>query len=60
MAKATHTIIRGGRLLDIRGHAAPKADILVSGDTIAAIGRLECAPGDAAVVDASDRLMHPG
>jgi guanine deaminase len=61
MAKAAHTIIRGGRLLDIRAHAAPKADILVKGDTIAAIGRPGmAAPGDAAVIDARDRLMHPG
>ena len=42
------TVIRGGRVLDIRGHAAPKADILLQGDTIAEIGR----PGMAAPADA--------
>jgi guanine deaminase len=55
------TVIRGGRLLDIRRHAAPPADILVAGDTIAEIGRPGlAAPADAVLVDASDRLLHPG
>ena len=61
MAKAAMTVIRGGRVLDIRGHAAPKADILVQGDTIAEIGR----PGMAAPARCQgdrrqDRLLHPG
>ena len=61
MAKAVTTVIRGGRLLDIRRHAAPKADILVLGDTIAEIGRPGLpAPADAKVIDAKNRLLHPG
>jgi 5-methylthioadenosine/S-adenosylhomocysteine deaminase len=55
------TIIRGGRLLDIEGHRADAADILIEGDTIAAVGPpgLE-APEGARKVDASRRLLHPG
>ncbi len=34
MAKAAMTVVRGGRVLDIKRHAAPKADILIKGDTI--------------------------
>lgn len=61
MAKAAMTAIRGGRVLDIRGHAAPRADILVQGDTIAEIGRPGmAAPPDAKVIDAKNRLLHPG
>ena len=48
MAAPAHTIIRNGRLLDIAGHAAPPADLLIAGDTIGAIG----APGLAAPDDA--------
>jgi 5-methylthioadenosine/S-adenosylhomocysteine deaminase len=58
---AGHTIIRHGRLLDIAGHAAPPADILVAGETIAAIGAPGlAAPEDAVVIDASNRLLMPG
>ena len=61
MAKAAMKVIRGGRVLDIRGHAAPKADILVKGDTIVEIGRPGLpAPADAQVIDARNRLLHPG
>ena len=49
----THTLIRGGRLLD--GHA----DILIRGDTIVEIGRPQ-APADARVIDAGGKLLHPG
>lgn len=55
------TVIRGGRVLDIQGHAAPKADMLVHGDTIAKIGRPGMAtPPEAKVIDARNRLLHPG
>jgi 5-methylthioadenosine/S-adenosylhomocysteine deaminase len=58
---AAHTIIRNGRLLDIAGHAAPPADILIEGGTIAAIGAPGlAAPDDARVIDASNRLLMPG
>jgi 5-methylthioadenosine/S-adenosylhomocysteine deaminase len=61
MAKTAMTVIRGGRVLDIRAHAAPKADILVQGDTIVEIGRAGLpAPADAKVIDARNRLLHPG
>ena len=56
-----HTIIRGGRLLDIERHSAEPADVLVEGDTVRAIGP----PGLAAPVDAihrnaTGRLLMPG
>jgi len=61
MARASMTVIRGGRLLDIRKHTAPHADILVHGDTIAEIGRPGMpAPAQATVIDARERLLHPG
>ena len=54
------TVIRGGRVVDIKGHAAPKADILVKGDTIVEIGTKVAAPDSATVIDASGKLLHPG
>src|SRR5438046_5637326 len=58
---AKATVIRGGRLLDIRAHRAHLTDILVAGDSIAEIGApgLE-APAGATVVDARGTLLHPG
>src|SRR5436190_18310395 len=54
-------IVRNGRVLDIKGHRAPAADILIAGDTIAEIGPPGLAgPADAVLVDATDRLIHPG
>jgi guanine deaminase len=59
--KGNHTIIRGGRLLDIAKRTAAPADILIKNDTIAEIGRPGlAAPAGATVVDARRRLMHPG
>ena len=59
--KHPYTIVRGGRLLDITKRSAAPADILIKGDTIAEIGRPGlAAPAGAAVVDARNRLMHPG
>jgi guanine deaminase len=61
MTAGAMTVIRGGRVLDIRAHAAPKADILVKGDTIAEIGPPGlAAPPDSRVIDAAGRLLHPG
>src|SRR5260221_6997380 len=55
------TVVRKGRVLDIKGHRAPPADILIDGDAIAEIGPPGlAAPADAIVVDATDRLIHPG
>ena len=62
MAKApAHTIIRGGRVIDPGKRQAVATDILIKGDTIVEIGRPKmAAPGDATVIDARDRLLHPG
>ncbi|HJQ57931.1 MAG TPA: amidohydrolase [Vineibacter sp.] len=61
MAPQRSSVIRNGRVLDIRAHRAPPADILVNGDTIAEIGAPGlAAPPDAVVIDATDRLIHPG
>ena len=55
------TIIRGGRLLDVRAHRAEPADVLVTGDTIAEIGAPGlAAPADARVLDARGLLLHAG
>ena len=54
-------VVRGGLLVDIRAHRAEPRDILIDGDTIAAIGPAGMeAPADAEVVSAERRLMHPG
>ena len=59
--KRPYTIVRGGKLLDIAKRKAAPADILIKGDTIAAIGRPGlAAPAGASVIDARHRLMHPG
>jgi 5-methylthioadenosine/S-adenosylhomocysteine deaminase len=62
MAKhPTHTVIRGGKLLDIAKRKAVPVDILIKGDTIAEIGRPGLgAPEGATEIDAKHRLMHPG
>jgi 5-methylthioadenosine/S-adenosylhomocysteine deaminase len=61
MSTDTVTIVRGGRLLDVRAHRADAADILVTGDTIAEIGAPGlAAPAGATVVDARGLLLHPG
>lgn len=55
------TVIRGGRLLDADGHAAPHRDILIEGGVIREVGEPGlAAPDEAAVIDASAKLMHPG
>src|SRR5882724_5591473 len=60
-SKHPFTIVRGGKLLDIAKRKAVPADILIKGDTIAEIGRPGlAAPAGATVIDARNRLMHPG
>jgi guanine deaminase len=55
------TIIRNGRLVDLRRREAEPADILIEDDRIVKIGVAGMeAPPDAGVVDASDRAMMPG
>jgi 5-methylthioadenosine/S-adenosylhomocysteine deaminase len=55
------TIIRNGRLVDLRRRAAVPADILIDRNVILTIGapRME-GPHEARVVDASGRAMMPG
>jgi 5-methylthioadenosine/S-adenosylhomocysteine deaminase len=56
-----HTIIRGGRLVDVEAHTAPATDILIEGDTILELGAPGlAAPAGAVEVDASGMLLHPG
>ncbi|GAA1733554.1 N-acyl-D-amino-acid deacylase family protein [Nonomuraea bangladeshensis] len=52
-------IIRGGRVLDGTGAPPFRADVAVSGDRVAAVGRLETAEA-ATVIDASGRFVAPG
>src|SRR4030095_10231828 len=61
MAEKRTTIIRGGRLIKPGDQRAAAADVLIDGDTIAAVGPAGLpAPADAIAIDARDRLMHPG
>jgi 5-methylthioadenosine/S-adenosylhomocysteine deaminase len=61
MAKKRKTVIRGGRLVDIKRHRADPADILIDGDTIVEVGRAGMAvPADAIKIDAKGKLMHAG
>ena len=56
-----HTIIRGGRVLDIGRGTAEPADILIEDDTIREIGPPGIpAPEGATAVSAERRLIHPG
>ena len=61
MSVSNRKVIRGGRLLNAPAHCADPADILIEGDTIVSVGPpgME-APGDAQVISAERRLMHPG
>ena len=53
--------IRNGKLLDIAGHRADPADILLEGDVIKEIGPPGfAAPADAVTVDATMKLLMPG
>lgn len=56
-----YTIIRGGRVLDIRAGTADPADILVEDDTIRELGPPGVpAPKGAREIAAARRLIHPG
>jgi N-acyl-D-amino-acid deacylase len=52
-------LISGGRVLDGTGAPPYRADVAISGDRIAAVGRLEGARA-ASVIDAGGRLVAPG
>ena len=61
MAERPWTIVRGGLVLRGAECRAEFLDVLIQGDTVAALGPPGmAAPADAAVVDASDRLLHAG
>jgi len=56
-----HTILRGGRVLDIDRGTAEPADILVEDDTIREIGPPGlAAPEGATIISAERKLIHPG
>ncbi len=54
------TLIRGARVFDGTGAPAAVADVLVTGDRIAAIGPRIAAPRGARVVDAHGQTLLPG
>jgi len=57
----SHTIVRGGLVLDIAKGTAEPADILTEDDTIREIGPPGCpAPESATEISAARRLLHPG
>jgi 5-methylthioadenosine/S-adenosylhomocysteine deaminase len=61
MKKHSHTVIRGGRLIDTLKHRADPTDILIEGDTIKETGAPGLpAPVGAVVIDARNKLIHPG
>jgi 5-methylthioadenosine/S-adenosylhomocysteine deaminase len=57
----SHTILRGGLVLDIAAGTAEPADVLIEDDTIREIGPPGyAAPDDAIEISAARRLLHPG
>ena len=57
MKKSNEVLIKGGEVVGPEG--ARRADVLVVGETIAAIGELDAPPG-AEIIDASGKLVLPG
>ena len=59
---AKRTLVRGGQVYDHDGdvHKPAAADILIEGDTIAAVGPNLAADRIDMVIDASRRLIVPG
>jgi 5-methylthioadenosine/S-adenosylhomocysteine deaminase len=53
-------LIRGGQVLAGMPAALQRADVLVEGDRIAALGPALTAPAGARVIDAGDRIVLPG
>jgi 5-methylthioadenosine/S-adenosylhomocysteine deaminase len=54
------TLIRGGQVLTGAPAALQRADVLVEGDRIAALGPTLAAPAGARVIEAADRIVLPG
>lgn len=59
MADEQRTVIRGGEVLDGTGGEARRADVLIAGERIAAVGNLAPQPGDR-TVDATGLFVTPG
>ena len=53
-------LIRGGQVLMGTPAALRRADVLVEGDRIAALGPAVTAPAGARVIEAADRIVLPG
>ena len=53
-------LIRGGQVLAGTPAALTRADVLVEGDRVAALGPALAAPADGRVIDATGRLVLPG
>jgi len=53
-------VIRGGRVVDAPRRRADLADMVIDGDTIAAIVPPDTAVADARAIDARDRMLMPG
>src|SRR5690606_41942249 len=56
----TDMLLRGGRIVPGDGRAPHRADVLLSGGRITAIGTDLPVPAGAEVLDASGRLVVPG
>ncbi len=56
-----HLVVRGGRLVDVHTAQVYAADVVIKGERIAAVGKVEGAIGaGTVVVDASGRFVCPG
>ena len=62
MADQTSVVLRGGTVLtlDAQHRVLPGADVLVTGDRIAAVGRALEVPEGTREIDASDGIVMPG
>ncbi|MCM2257938.1 MAG: amidohydrolase family protein [Vicinamibacteria bacterium] len=54
------TLLRGGRVVPVSGPALARADVLIAGGKIAAIGPNLAAPAGATVIDVSGQHVYPG
>src|SRR5947208_11406358 len=53
-------LIRGAQVLAGSPAALSRADVLIDGDRVAAVGPALAAPADARVLDATGRILLPG
>ena len=53
-------LIRGAQILAGSPAALSRADVLIDGDRVAAVGPALAAPADARVLDATGRILLPG